>query len=248
MVLPIYLAMTFAQVYSKKPDHPIVWMGASFSSNHTGLSNLPEALPPSSVLLVDDRIIPEEHDPERIIEELLRCKEQTCFESIILDFQNPYNKPCVQMAEHIAQALPCSVAVTPPYKDLSHGPILLPPHPPDIPFDEYTEPYSGRELWLEVTTENTVLTLTESGCTVHTEQQDEFTEPMFTDEQLCCSYHIKVTENNAVFSLFHRIEDLEQLSKKYSHIGLKRMIGLYDDWMPFYLSTPGHRISTEARN
>jgi hypothetical protein len=124
----------------------------------------------------------------------------------------------------------------------------LPPHPPDIPFDKYAESCSGHEIWLEVTSENTVLTLTDTGCSIHTEQHEEITEQLFTDQQLCCSYHICVTENNAVFSLFHRIEDLEQLLKKYSHTGLTRMIGLYDDWMPFYLSTPVHRIGTEARN
>ena len=55
MAIACYLAMTAAEfsVCTSLPPH-IGWLACHFSSSGPGLSNMPKALPPDSVLIVDD--------------------------------------------------------------------------------------------------------------------------------------------------------------------------------------------------
>ena len=77
MVLPLYLAMTAAEMYavSSLPEK-VAWMACHFSCYGTQLSNCPDSLPEGSMLIVNDRTPPAKHDPQRIIQQLTQLIEE----------------------------------------------------------------------------------------------------------------------------------------------------------------------------
>ena len=72
MAMARYLAMTAAEMMGGAPlPGKTAWMACHFSPYSTGLCNLPAALPPGSLLILNDRTPIHGHDPERICRELV---------------------------------------------------------------------------------------------------------------------------------------------------------------------------------
>ena len=71
MALTLYLAMTAAELQNCRqiPEH-IAWMACHFSPYSSGISNVPVQLPAGSVLILNDRIPPQGHDPELVARQL----------------------------------------------------------------------------------------------------------------------------------------------------------------------------------
>jgi hypothetical protein len=181
------------------------------------------------MLILDDRIEPTHHIPEEILSQLLPLTKQ--FSSVLLDFQRRDNPLLQVTAQYLSENLPCPVAVTPHYANVTTGPLLLPPPPHHLPLEEYLHPWQPRPLWLELATEATTLSITSTGC-----QEIPATNPatkIHHCEDFHTHYQIALTEN-AIHFTFHRTEeDLRSLIDKAEQSGVKKTVGLYQQLWNF---------------
>lgn len=239
MVSPGYLAMTAQEFRDCRllPEF-VAWMACRFSTTGQGLSNLPERLPKNALIVLTDQIPPNDHDPEKIADELSKIAADWKISGVILDFQKEFDPQSAQIAQRISDTLPCPVAVTPPYQQIGNGPILLPPVPPDCPVQKHLSHWNGRELWLEIDPDGCELTLSNTGC-VRKVLTHSLSEPTFYDPKLFCHYHIRLSPEQAIFSLQRTEEDLSALLSQASEMGVTHTIGLYQQ---FYLSPLHHTV------
>ncbi len=222
-----FLAMTGAEMAqsTQLPPH-IGWMACHFSGDG-GITNLPHALPPHSLLILDDSVPPQNVNPNRIREIVgAVLHNRNCY-GLLLDFQRQ------DLAENLAitkalVSLPYPVAVSEAYgKDLS-CPVFLPPAPLDTPLAEYLAPYRGREIWLELALDTLQLQLTPEGCT--RKPAGSCQEPLpFSDTSLHCRYRIECQKNCAVFTLQRTKADLLTLLKEAKSLGVTAGVGLYQE-------------------
>ena len=227
MAMEPILAMTAAEI-RKNPVLPpkIAWMACHFSPYGLGLSNLPEALPPDSLLIVDDVTPPHGHDPVLIAEQLCGCVRALQCCGVLLDFQREGSEETKAIAAHLAAALPCPAAVSSCYADGLECPVFLPPVPPSVPLEEHLLPWKNREIWLELGLEGEVLTLTEQGCEVTPLPCPDWEAEGFSDDALHCHYTIETTEKSAGFTLWRTRNDLKELLADAESLGISVAVGL----------------------
>ncbi len=222
----LYLAMTAAEIgtnFSLPPK--LAWMACHFSPYGTGLSNLPQALRSGSMLIVNDRTPVGEHSPEIIVSQLQDLVENFGCSQVLLDFQRPGEERTREIAEVIVRELPCPVAVSECYAQGLSCPVFLPPVPLWKTADEYIEPWTGREIWLEAALDAAQITVTEQGTTFLPCPIPQEILP-HQDEELCCHYGIALTDTAAVFTLQRTGEDLQKLLK---HERIACFVGLYQE-------------------
>ena len=161
-----YLAMTAAEAagISGPEGWAMAWMACHFSPYATGLSNLPEALPPGAMLILNDRTPMAGHDPERIRQQLLESWEKLGVEALLLDLQRPGCPEAAALCAALGTGMPFPVGVSQLYGAETEGPVFLDPVPPDRSVEAHLAPWQGRELWLDLAAEAICLELTESGC------------------------------------------------------------------------------------
>ena len=227
MVLPLYLAQTPLEMAGNSlPEHP-AYMACHFSPGGKGLSNLPQALPTGSMLILDDSTPMDGHEPTLILNQLAQAISGLGCGSLLLDFQQRDIPGQQELAKLLSGSLPCPVGVSELYgKELS-CPIFLPPLPPDRPLSEYLAPWQGREIWLEAALDGITLTLTESGCTAA--PLPDFPENGLTDEILHCRYSIETTADSAIFRLWRTQKDLENLLTEAQSLYVTKAIGLWQE-------------------
>lgn len=223
-----YLAMTASEMeaFSPPDDWSVAYMACHFSPYGTGLSNIPAALPVNSMLILNDRMPPCGHDPNRIAQQLLEAAETLCVDSVLLDFERP-DLPLQQLCETLPDVLPCPVGVSSLYAHEFSCPVFLPPMPFDQPLEEYLSPWQGREIWLDIAPDNALFTVTESG--------SHLSHPIFTPPEDCyfeepalhCLYRTEITEDLVRFHLWRPFSLLESLMSEASHLGITKYIGLY---------------------
>ena len=157
MPIPLYLALT-AEEFSalgKKPAN-IAWMACHFSPYGKGLTNLPPQLPRNSIVILNDRIPWRDHDMQLIG---LQLQQLQCG-AVLLDLQRPDTPTALVSA---LTALPFPVCVGHQFADQSANAVLVPPCPPHIPLEQHLQPWTGLELWLEVSLEQSALRVTAKG-------------------------------------------------------------------------------------
>lgn len=228
MVLPLYLAMTdteFQNAHSL-PER-IAWMACHFSPYGTGLTDLPETLPKGSVLILDDCIPPCRHDMQKISEQLEQCLQDTGAEAVLLDFQRAGNDCCARIAGQLAKKLSFPVGVSELYAKELDCPVFLPPIPPDIPWQTYLTPHSGREIWLEVSCRPITIALTEDGAQIR--DGGSIWKNAQRDAELSCRYATKIEQNAAEFTLWRDREDIAVMQSRLDTLGVTRIFGLYQD-------------------
>ena len=230
MALPVYLAMTAAEM-AGNPVFPenTAFMACHFSPYSTGMSNFPEALPKGAMLILNDRTPPQGHDPQLIARQLQQLAEEMDCSSVLLDFQRPGSAETAAIARAVVQALPCPVGISECYADTLSGPVFLSVPPLHRPLQETANSWPDRELWLELALDSQVLTVKEDGSHFGPVFPAERIEPFHTDADLCCSYHITVSETEARFTLFRTPENLSMLLSKAESLGITRAIGLYQE-------------------
>jgi len=164
MALPVYLAMTAAET-ALCPDLPVnmAWMACHFSSYGTGLSNLPQQLPEGSLLILNDRIPVQGHDPQAVTVQLAALAEDMHAGGVLLDFQRPYDPQTEAIVRAVSQALPCTVAVTEYYAADTPCAVFLEAPRAYHPLQRITDCWKGRELWLELSCSPGTVTVTEEG-------------------------------------------------------------------------------------
>lgn len=226
MAIVLYLAMTAAEFHTDSPlPCPTAWMACHFSPYGTGLSNLPEALPKGSLLILNDRTPVFGHSPERIAQQLAEIAERFECSGILLDFQRP-GEPQAQNIAATAAALPFPVAVTPQYAGGLDCAVFLPPPPIITPLKNHLAPWQGREIWLEAAMERQCVRVDKAGSKALPWDGDPLPCP-HTDEALHCTYRTEVHSDHINFFL-HRDElQLHALLEEGEQLGIRRFVGLY---------------------
>lgn len=229
MALPLYLAMTAAEMQENTPlPSKFAYMACHFSSYGTGLSNLPKWLPEGSILILNDRTPICGHDPELICNQLWECIDRLHCSGLLLDFQRPDCKDTIILARNLISALPCPVGLSDTYAGSFSCPVFLPPPPLDEPLERHLVPWQGREIWLEAALDGMQLTLTPQGC-----QAEPIPSPAlsggFRDEALHCHYTIQSCADFAKFTLYRTREDLDTLLEEATSLGISKAIGLWQE-------------------
>ena len=229
MVLPLYLAMTAAEIRANTDFPPnIGYMACHFSPYGTGLSNCPAHLPEGSMLILNDRTPIHGHDHGLIADQLTELVEKLKCDSVLLDFQRADVPELSLLAEKLSAALPCPVGVSDLYAADSDCSIFLPPVMPDTPLTQHLAPWQDRDIWLDISAESQEITLTEKGAsTVRLPRQ--ILPACHGDTALHCHYRIDVGENIR-FTLFRTEQDLQDLLVEAKHLGISRAVGLYQEW------------------
>lgn len=225
-----YLAMTAAEMLNcSVMPKKMAYMACHFSPYGLGLSNLPERLPPGSILILNDRTPIHRHDPKQIVKELAHAADTWQCTGVLLDFQRPGYEEASAVVKAAADLLPCPLCVTPEYADGVNCPILLPPIPADTALDTYLAPYQGRAIWLEVAFSPQVITVTPEGARCQPLSQWKPPADSHRDETLCCHYTIETTQSEARFTLFRTPEDLSLLMEKAASMEVSCFMGLYQE-------------------
>ena len=229
MVLPLYLAMTAAEIRANTDFPPnIGYMACHFSPYGTGLSNCPAHLPEGSMLILNDRTPIHGHDHGLIADQLTELVEKLKCDSVLLDFQRADVPELSLLAEKLSAALPCPVGVSDLYAADSDCSVFLPPVMPDTLLSEHLVPWQGRDIWLDISTEGLEITLTEKGASTVSLPSQVF-PACHGDSALHCHYRIDVGENIR-FTLFRTEQDLQDLLAEAKHLGISRAVGLYQEW------------------
>ena len=234
MVLPLYLAVTGAEMSGfSSNSFPMAYMACHFSPYTQGLTNLPDTLPPDSMLILTDRMPCQGHSADLVVQQLRDIVELYRCESLLLDFQRPPEPESREMADRIITSLPCPVAVTESFAVDHSCPVFLSPAPLHVPLREYLQPWQGREVWLEVALEQETVTVTEKGTVISGQFPPEGLEGGFYDEALCCHYRIEMDSKQIIFTLFDTPDSLEKKLELCQSLGVKRAVGLWQELQNF---------------
>ena len=230
MGIPCYLAMTGAEMENTEvfPRYS-GWMACHFSPYGTGLSNLPDDLPPNALLILNDRIPIYGHDSDIICQQLAQCITHFHCRGLLLDFQQNGNKELQQLVCHLATQISCPVAVSVPYAACEGCAVFLPPIPPSDALADALAPWKGREIWLEVALDGEIITLAEHGAESVPLPYPDLTVQSFCDEQLHCHYRVNLTDDRAEFTLWRTAEDLQALIIEAEKLGVKATVGPYQE-------------------
>ena len=226
MSFVLYLAMTAAELQQHSaPSFPIGWMACHFSPYGTGLSNIPRTLPPGSLLMVNDRTPVNGHDPGLIAAQLEETAHRLECNGIVLDFQRPHENLTQQIADAVCQ-LPFPVAIAPPYAANRECAVLLPPIPLDMQPEVYLSAWEGREIWLEMVTDDSCIRITKDGNQKLPPVAQALPYP-HTDENMFCRYRIDVQSQHIDFHLCRDEGCLRALMEASEKWGIHRFVGLY---------------------
>lgn len=228
MAIPVNLAMTAAE-FRICPCFPpeIGWMACHFSPSGPGLSNLPRALPPGSLLILDDQSPFDRHDSDCIADELAACVQSLDCAALLLDFQRPDAARVRSLTDRLSKSLPCPVAVTPPCARETDAAVFLPPLPSHVPLKDWIAPWPGRDAWLELSLDRETVTLTPQGAQIGPGDFED--GDGFADKKLHCHYSVAVENEKAVFRLWRTPEDLTELIQEAESLGIQRAVGLYQE-------------------
>ena len=230
MTITPYLAMTAAEMkHSKVLPGKVAWMACHFSLYSTGLSNIPRQLPKDAMLIVNDIIPMNRHDPDFIASQLKDCVEEFRCCCILLDFQPVPSPQIRQSSQTLLKALPCPLAVTESLAVDLPCPVFLSPCPPQKPLAEHLSPWIGRDIWIEIAKEATIITITKNGTKITHEPITQENDKGFYDDHLNCHYNIHQTEGESYITLWRTQEDWNQILQKAAAMGVSRAAALYQE-------------------
>ena len=219
----VFLAVTARELETVRPKRT-AYMACHFSAGGTGLSTMPRFLSKGSILLLDDSMPVQGHDPQTVARQLNELAAKFSLLAVLLDFQRPPTAESSKMVSAILGKCSCKVAATPPYAK-EGVPVFLPPPPPNKPLAEYLKPWS--EVFLELAAEGLEITVTKEGSRFSSVYP---TSPLpLEDKRLHCHYGVTVSPGKAVFTLGRAKEDLAALAKEAEELGVLGTIGLYQE-------------------
>lgn len=231
MAIARYLAMTAAEIRENPTiTSKIAWMACHFSPYATGLSNRPKALPPGSVLILNDRTPICRHDAETVANQLFSCAALLQCSAVLLDFQRPQIEETEMLVSQLLKSPPCPVCVSHFYGQNTACPVFLPPVPHHIPLSEHLAPWAGREIWLELAQDAEVITVTREGAAISYLPFSDESGAVHQDESLHCHYSICLSSDSARFSLWRTPEDVEALLQEAERCGVAAAVGLWQEF------------------
>lgn len=230
MEIPVYLAMTAAEVLgvSQLPKR-LAWMSCHFSPYTAGLSNLPETLPEGAMLMLNDQMPFDWHDPNLAADILVETASKFQCDCILLDFQRPECEETASVIEAVLKAADCPVGGSSCYCEGFDCPVLVPPVPPHVPLEEYLKPWKNREIWLELAFEGTEIVVTEDGSRYTPLPHYRPGERSHHEEALHCHYEITVEEDQILFQLGRTAQDLEAMLERGKEYGITKAVGLWQE-------------------
>lgn len=218
----VFLAATAKELESICPKRT-AYMACHFSPGGLGLSNTPQFLPPDSILLVDDSMPVQGHDPTTVATQLNELAAKFSVRAVLLDFQRPPAAESKNMVSAILEN--CNAAVTPAYAKEGF-PVFLPPPPPNKPLTQHLKPWKNG-VFLELYSEGLEITVSQNGsrcsCIPPTSSLP------LADTRLHCHYEVTVFPKKAVFTLSRSREDLADLAKEAEQLGVLGLVGLYQE-------------------
>ena len=228
MSIDCFLAMTAAEFSSAPvlPNH-IAWMACHFSVYGTGLTNLPDTLPPGSLVIVNDRIPFHRHDPGLIADQLLSLKERLDISGFLLDVQREPTPQVRALTEHLVERLDVPAGVSEGYAADLPCPVLVSPPPLLKQLSTCSSPWVGREIWLEAAVEAGVFRIGKEGGTYTPLPYSPPAQPLFYEDALQCHYHISLPEKAVEFTFYRQPEDIPPLLQRADALGITRAVGLY---------------------
>ncbi len=226
MFSQVFLAQTsreMATTQSKK----LAYMALHFSPYGKGLSNIPSDLPKGSILLLDDSMPAENHNPEVVVNQLTEMANQFSPVAVLLDFQRPVTRDLEVMADRIVKSLPCPVGITEAYAKNLGCAVFLPPPPANQALADYLRPWEKQGVYLEIAPEALEVTVTEAGST---SVQVPLLEGLsLEDKRLHCHYNVEIFSDKVVFTICRYKEDLESMVQEAEHLGVLGCVGLYGE-------------------
>ena len=230
MTLPLYLAMTNAEISANRlHSGRCAYMACHFSPYDKGLSNFPKIFPEGSMLIVNDQMPPQGHDPARIGRQLSQWVSDHRADCVLLDLQRPGNEETRQIVSEILACCPCPVGVSHPYAKGYDCPVFLPATPLNHTLADHLQPWQGREIWLEIALDRLSITVDSSGSQFQAVPFDNDTVFPHKDEALHCAYQIALSHSSARFTLQRTPENLNALMQEAAHQGVCKAIGLYQE-------------------
>ncbi|MBE6925790.1 MAG: hypothetical protein E7461_02995 [Ruminococcaceae bacterium] len=225
MSLRLYLAMTDAEIRSAAslPRH-LAFMACHFSPYGAGLTNIPQRLPPESILIVNDRVPVLHHDPALIFRQLKSAVERLKVFGVLLDFQIGNIPLTSQIVKTLVDGLPCPVAVSPAYGAALSCPLFSAPALHQR-FCDLVPLKKGRSLWLDTYEETANYKVTATGC--HIDEGIYPADTRFFDEELQCSYGLSIEKDCAGFTLSRKAEEIPKYLRAAEQAGITVAVGLY---------------------
>lgn len=227
MTMVGYLAMTAAEIQAADVlPSKLAWMACHFASYSTGLSNLPTSLPENAMVILNDRTPVLQHDPGRILEQLLSVYEACSPAAFLLDFQRPGVEATEQIAKILSEKLPCPVGVSDLYAQKLSCPVFL-SLPLRIPLEKQLKSWQGRQIWLEAALDAQSIIVSSSGTRFLPCQPDPAFRPQFSDDTLNCGYQIQCLNDQVRFQLQRSKQQLVKLLADAQTLGVTTAVGLY---------------------
>jgi len=207
-------------------------MACHFSPYGTGLSGIPDALPPESIVIVNDRIPVCGHDPSVISSQLQTILESQQVCGILLDFQRPDCPQAAEIAAAVTKNCSCPVAVSELYAVDLPCAVFLSPVPANKRPTEHFEPWSGREIWLEAALEGVCIHLDFHG-SAFSPMDYPCADPLsLFDPHLHSHYRMDISEDSADFYIQRTKDDLTALLQDAKAYNVTKAIGLYQELRP----------------
>lgn len=230
MEIPLYLAMTAAEFHAAQalPTKP-AWMACHFSPYGTGLSNIPQTLPPGAMLMLNDRIPLCGHDPQSVAQTLCDTAKALESDCILLDLQRKPCDGCMNVIRAVLKQAGCPVGVSALYAKELDCPVLLPPIPPHRAPKEALAEWAGREIWLELSAEGTEIEVTEQGSRYTPLPGFQVPSDSHAEEELLCHYKIITEEDRILFQIGRTPEDQAALIQAAIGCGVTKAVGLWQE-------------------
>lgn len=222
-----YLAMTAEEIAACHvlPDHR-AFMACHFSPYGQGLTMPPDRIASDMMLIINDRIPISGHDPGLISDQIYSLEPQ----SLLLDLQRAGLEETFRLVSVLSQSLSIPMAVSSQYAQDVTCPVFVSPVPPDIPAEEWLQPWQGREIWLDTTFTGIRYTLSDSR---------SICVPLppvalsFKDNALHTHYEIREEGDHITVDFSRTAADQEELIDEAGQYGVTRAIGLYQEWKSF---------------
>lgn len=226
MFSQVFLAVTPREMEAFRPART-AYMACHFSAGGTGLSNMPRTLPEGSILLLDDSMPVQGHDPNVVTTQLNDLVKMFAVRAVLLDFQREKTEEAANMVSAILERCACTVALTVPYAQKQNCPVFLPPPPVNKPLEDYLHPWLKRGIFLELAPESVQITVTEKGsCAVSVPPVQKL---LLASNRFHCHYNVKVFPEKAVFTLSRTREDLAALAQQAYETDVLGVVGLYQE-------------------
>ena len=234
MVLPLYLALTAAEISASSafPDY-CAYMACHFSPYTAGIINIPAFLPRGSMLILNDRLPCQGHSADLVANQISEAVLRLDCESVLLDFQRSPEPESEAIVSAILSATSCPVAVTEAYAADAECPILLSPAPLHLPLADYLLPWKGREIWLEAALCQEEIRITRNGTSFRPIFPTDRLTGGFPEAHLHCRYLTGTREDAITFTLFDTLETLDAKLEQARRLGVTRAVGLWQELARF---------------